>query len=875
MSQTNAFAKAQNPDYVYLDLQQTNVYNNTINNEVDINFIVTRDSPVIANTGDYTVSVTRFQIDTYKLPTLIVEPDIITEPFDPERTIHKVALLNAGATLPIAPTVAFPLIQSLNIPAPTQSLIPSYGHSVDVNFDGEFIVVGAPRVDYNVTQRGAVYLWARSQISGSYTIDSTHSNLLNAVFDDTVNSRVGESLAISEDGHWIGVGTGQTAGTFTYIIERTTLTTLKITKPATSVSNVVLSSDGSIVVVAYPTASDTGTNRGIIQIYRRTGNTALDLVQTINGDTNNIFLGNSIGMNATGSRIIIGSNPSSVTAGVVFVYKNDSPTTSDIWTSETIALPGEGVTNYLWGIEVAISHLGNIIAIGSSSASNDGEIVIYKYDFENSIYVETEILPKPNGHPYAGYGKSINLSYDGTEVIVGCAAEDGNKGVVFIYVEEEGSYIEGGALYGTVANSNYGSSISSFYDGRYIVIGAPGIETSNPYGTVELRKIDITLYGTMPTNIRNHITVKNVRWSPNYSPTLTVPTRQELTGKNTVNFPYYWCNSYARFIGQVNNALAEAYVANFNYIYSNWISTQPDKVKDIFYNIPARFYSTPPFLEWSNSSLKASLVVNALFNSLELNYAIVERSWNLVGEVPDVFAEFTPDPPIPFNFRIAFNASLFALFNSFPATETVINNEKFYIIDFTHPVPTLIDRLYNAIPLYPLYPFLDPYINSFGVIVLPAPVEYGHVGTHIVLEQELSTIDTWCPVNGIVFTTNTLPIVINQYSSNATLNSERPNPEAGADFALIITDLQSNQQGYKPNLIYTPTAEYRRVDMTGNLGLTNIDIRVFWRAKTGQLLPMKLGCGVTASIKLLFQKKLLAEKQQLQLKQFTVKDLKL
>ena len=211
-----------------------------------------------------------------------------------------------------------------------------------------------------------------------------------------------------------------------------------------------------------------------------------------------------------------------------------------------------------------------------------------------------------------------------------------------------------------------------------------------------------------------------------------------------------------------------------------------------------------------------------------------------------------------------------------PATETVINNEKFYIMDFTHPVPTLIDRMYNAIPLYPLYPFLDPFIGiADNIITIPSPLEYGHIGTHIVLEQELSTIDTWCPINGIVFTTNTLPIVINQYTSNVTLNSDRPNPEAGADFALIITDLQTNQQGYKPNLLYTPTAEYRRVDMTGNLGLTNIDIRVFWRAKTGQLIPMKLGCGVTASIKLLFQKKLLAEKQQLQLKQFSVKDLKL
>lgn len=866
MSQTNAFAKAQNPDYVYLDLQQTNVYNNTIQPEVDVNFIETRDSPVISNTGDYTVSVTRFQIDTYKLPTMVVEPDLITEPFDPERTIHKVAILNKDGTLPLTtPAISFPLVQALNHPSPTQSLIPSYGRTNDASFDGEFIVVGAPEVTYNgVNQRGAVYLWSR-QNNGYF-----FSNMLNDLFDDTTNSKLGTSVAISDDGYWIGVGTS-TGVNVSYIIERETLAIIKIVKRGSttvpfSVSNVVLSGDGSIIVIAYP---DALLQKGVIAIYRRNSNNTVSLVQEITGANNHIFLGQSIRMNAVGSRIIIGSQPEydnpGPTAGVVFVYKNDNPKISDVWTSESITRPNQ-VTNFYWGIGVAISHIGDVIAIGTSSNQVDGEITTFKYDFTNELYVETEILPKPAGGPYNGYGPTINLSYDGTEVIVGCPL----YGIVFVYVEEQGNYIVGGQIVGTVAYSDFGYSVSSFDDGRYIIIGAPGLN-NNPYGTLELRKILVEFYGTMPNAIKEHVTVKSVRWSANFNPSLLVPTRSVLTGKNTVNFPYYWCNSYARFIGQVNNALYDAYVANYNYIYTNWIDTLTTTQKEIFYNIVARFYSTPPFLEWSNSSLKASLVANALFNSQEPNYAIVERLWTLVAGT----AEYNPDPPIPFNFKIAFNASLYALFSSFPATETVINNEKFYIMDFTHPVPNIVNTTLNAIPLYPNYPFLDPFIGGEGITNIPSPLEYGHIGTHIVLEQEFSTIDIWCPINGIVFTTNTLPIVINQFSSNVTLNSDRPSPEAGADFALVITDIQTNQQGYKPNLLYTPTAEYRRLDMTGNLGLTNIDIRVFWRAKTGQLLPMKLGCGVTTTIKLLFQKKLLAERQQLQFKQLTVKDLKI
>lgn len=865
MSQTNAFAKAQNPDYVYLDLQQTNVYNNTIQPEVDVNFIETRDSPVIANTGDYTVSVTRFQIDTYKLPTMVVEPDIITEPFDPERTIHKVAILNKSGTLPLAiPTVSFPLEQLLTVPS-----ISSYGQTTDADFDGQHILIGAPDMSYNnVSYRGGAYLWSR-QINGQYTV----SNILNPIFDDVEDYQIGVSVSISEDGQWIGVGSGEASGktVYTYLIERTTLATVKIPKPSNSESFIALNSDGSIIVIGYPQSSVSGTNRGIIRIYRRTGTSQITMVQQINGLTNNVYLGRPIAINATGSRIIIGSVPENETAGVVFVYKNDTPKASDIWTSESITRPDPGVTNYDWGHAVAISHIGDIIAVGTTNLATDGQITIFKYDFTNNLYVETEILPKPAGGPYGGFGSVINLSYDGTEVIVGCPFFNNGVGKVFIYVEEEGNLEIGGSIDGgTVVNSQFGYSISSFDDGRYIIISAPG-DLNNPYGTVQLRKILIELYGTMPNAIKEHVTVNSVKWSPNFNPSLLVPTRAVLTGKNTVNFPYYWCNSYARFIGQVNNALYDAYVANFNYIYTNWIDTLTTTQKEIFYNIVARFYSTPPFLEWSNSSLKASLVANVLFNSQEPNYAIVERLWTLVEGT----AEHRPDPAIPFNFKIAFNASLYALFSSFPATETVINNEKFYIMDFTHPVPNIINTTLNAIPLYPNYPFLDPFNDAEGSTSIPSPLEYGHIGTHIVLEQEISTIDTWCPINGIVFTTNTLPIVINQFSSNVTLNSDRPSPEAGADFALVITDIQTNQQGYKPNLIYTPTAEYRRLDMTGNLGLTNIDIRVFWRAKTGQLLPMKLGCGVTTSIKLLFQKKLLAERQQLQFKKLADKDLKL
>ena len=869
MSQTNAFAKANNPDYVYLDLQQTNVYNNSINDDVDINFIVTRDTPVIANTGDYTVSVTRFQIDTYKLPTLIVEPDLVAQPFDPTRTIHKVALLNNEATLPLDPnnyTATIELLQTLDI-TPSVS---SYTTATASSIDGEYIVASAIlTTNGGIVEHGTIYIWKRGA-NGVYSV----TPIADSVFNNTIpNIHIGLSLTISEDGKWIAVGTTNAVGAPSYIIERNTNTSYKLTKPATSASYVALNRDGTIMVIGYPTASNSGTNRGIIQILRRTGaaNTT-SVIQTINGTTNNIGLGHSVAINGDGSRIIVGSLPVNSANGTVRVYSNNTPKTTDTWTAAPITVDAS-VTNVNFGAAVAISHTASRIAVGSSDITNIGVVSIYDYDTNTSAYVFSQALLPIAVNSY-GFGYVFALSYDGSEIIVGSPGYNSSAGRVDVYIYENAQWEHVNInLDGVGADKNYGSSLASFNDGRGIVIGSYG-NGSAPYGSLEVRTVSINLFTSIPSVIKNHITVESVMWITE-NPSSIVPQRSGLTGKNSVNFPYYWCDSYARFIGQVNKALYRAYVANFNYIYANWITGLTENQQDIFYNIVARVYSTPPFLEWSNSALKASLVVNELFNSTEVNYAILQRLWTAEDGGEDYVSVRAPH--IPFNFKIAFNASLYALFNSFPATETVIENEKFFVIDFSYPVPNIVSRTLNAIPLYPNYPFLDQFVSFNGDLYLPTDpaVEYASSTNFIVLEQELSTIDTWCPINGLVFTTNTLPIVINQFSANSSINGERLNPEAGADFALVITDLQTNQQGYKPNLIYTPTAEYRRVDMTGNLGLTNIDIRVFWRAKTGQLLPMKLGSGATASIKLLFQKKLLAERQQLQFQQFSVKDLKL
>ena len=190
----------------------------------------------------------------------------------------------------------------------------------------------------------------------------------------------------------------------------------------------------------------------------------------------------------------------------------------------------------------------------------------------------------------------------------------------------------------------------------------------------------------------------------------------------------------------------------------------------------------------------------------------------------------------PARVKIYFNPPLFALFNSFPSFNfgtkgvTLGRNYQMIIADFTG-------------------------VNTILLPTNPTPPAVATVFTQMF--QEFSTIDTWTPVASIVFTSNTIPIISNQLSAPLIFNNGQTTTGIGnnANFAQIITDMATNEQVFKPNVLYTPTAEYRRIDMTGNTPLTNIDINVYWRDKLGTLVPFTLASGATASIKFLFEKK--------------------
>ena len=126
--------------------------------------------------------------------------------------------------------------------------------------------------------------------------------------------------------------------------------------------------------------------------------------------------------------------------------------------------------------------------------------------------------------------------------------------------------------------------------------------------------------------------------------------------------------------------------------------------------------------------------------------------------------------------------------------------------------------------------------------------------------QEISTIGLWNPVSSIVFTSTTLPIhptltsppKVYSSKSNGMVGSGNTNlSNTLTDFEVAIDATNS----YRPEISYAPPSEYKLIDMLSRSNLSKIDLNVYWKDKWGNLKPLRLLPGCSASVKLLFRHK--------------------
>lgn len=211
-------------------------------------------------------------------------------------------------------------------------------------------------------------------------------------------------------------------------------------------------------------------------------------------------------------------------------------------------------------------------------------------------------------------------------------------------------------------------------------------------------------------------------------------------------------------------------------------------------------------------------------------------SWDTTNNIAIMNADVAGyNTTVANHISIYMNPALFQLFSSFPV---IIETYASAVAGKNVQIQPLAFGGANIVAFPPSAPPISQY-DAYQIV------------------QEYSTIALWTPITSVVFTSNTLPIVPNNISApllffNGTIFNGGGN---NSNISQVITDFVSNDGIYKPNIVYTPTAQYRLVNLVGNTPIYNLDVNVFWKDRTGVLQPFRLTSGSSATIKILFTRK--------------------
>jgi len=278
-------------------------------------------------------------------------------------------------------------------------------------------------------------------------------------------------------------------------------------------------------------------------------------------------------------------------------------------------------------------------------------------------------------------------------------------------------------------------------------------------------------------------------------------------------------------------------------IVASPLPAPPSQTSNKLQNNSTGYYETLNYQYWIYLINQTFLTCFANLNAQVLASALVlptihapVLSWDTVNNIAIMNADVAGYNTASANhIGIYFNPAMFQLFSSFPV----------FILSYQTAVAG------KNVQIQPLG------FGGANIVEFPpsAPPASQYQAYQIV--QEYSTVALWTPITSIVFTSNTLPIVPNNISAPLLFINGQIFNNGGnnSNISQVITDFVSDSGIYKPSIVYTPTAQYRLVNLVGNTPVYNLDINVFWKDRVGVLQPFRLTSGSTATIKILFQRK--------------------
>jgi hypothetical protein len=298
---------------------------------------------------------------------------------------------------------------------------------------------------------------------------------------------------------------------------------------------------------------------------------------------------------------------------------------------------------------------------------------------------------------------------------------------------------------------------------------------------------------------------------------------------------------YVISIDYVNGSSGANYSASLNVQYTSLNPSYTPKVPiDLDDNNSNPYYYVYTYQQFIDSVNKS---IKGCFDSLR-------------ATVPDIFRDFPTNSPYLIFDPSTFLCTLFADSQYFDDAIDEQHNAKLKLY-FNSPLM----NLFRAFPAR----FLGHQTQApkNWQLMFYATNNGSNITTFdtynaLTMYQERESISLWNPIMSIVFMSNHLqpvPTYTGIPQSNTNLLSLGDNN----NFANILTDFQvalSKDNGYN-GIVYFAAVnpEERMLDLRGMNGLNTVDVQVYWKARSGTLVPLNLHSNGYAAVKLLFRKK--------------------
>ena len=239
--------------------------------------------------------------------------------------------------------------------------------------------------------------------------------------------------------------------------------------------SVALSSDGSTAVVG---AFGKDSNAGAVYVFRRSGVVWTELYTLTAPDrAAGDNFGRYLALSGDGRTALVGVPNKDSQAGAAYVFKGVGTDFSEL--HKLIASDKAAFDSF--GLSVALSSDGTTALVGSRK--NFG--AAYVFTLSGTDWAQQQILTAPDGAAAEdNFGHSVALSGDGKYALVGAPGINSLQGAAYVFTRSDNGWAKQQKLTESDPRrfANFGQAVALSSDGSEALVGAPGFP---PYNTAE------------------------------------------------------------------------------------------------------------------------------------------------------------------------------------------------------------------------------------------------------------------------------------------------------------------------------------------------------------------------------------------------------